>query len=368
MDYYDGPQAGGTQGQLLQLIQYLDQSRYKPAITLLRNSEYIKHNCFPCPVKVLNITKLASMQSIFKILHFALDLHRENYQLVHCFFNDSSLIAPIFLKMFGIRVLVSRRDLGFWYTSMNLAVLRLVAPFVNRYVANSQAVKKIIQQREWVSSEKISVIYNGYIPNTKFVDENNLRGVSNIVPIVGIVANLRPLKRIDTLIEAFAMISDHYPDARLVIIGSDGISLHGGSMRKDLEILATSLGIYDQVIFMGGMEDPIAYINQFTVAVLCSESEGFSNSIIEYMRAGRPVICTNIGGNPELIQDEYNGFLVAVGDVKALADRLTQLLSNHVLARQLGEAGYETVRFYTHTRMVTEQMFCYDAILAESLF
>ncbi len=367
VDHYPGPQAG-TEGQLLQLVQYLDRSRYDPCVTVFRGSEYIEHNLFPCPVRVLDITKLASFRTIFKMVCYALALRREGYRLVHCFFNDSSMIAPFFLKLFGIRVLVSRRDMGFWYTPKNLVVLRLVAPFVDCYVANSHAVKQLVQQREWISGRKISVIYNGYDFSTENANPTvttKIPGVPDGVPVVGIVANLRPIKRIDTLVEAFALVGKQCSDAYLVIVG-DKESKQAVKTLNELEALACRLGIRERVIFVGRVEDPMPYINRFNVAVLCSESEGFSNSIIEYMRAVRPVICTDTGGNPEVVKDGHNGFLVPVGDIGALADRLLRLFADSILARRLGKAGYETICAYTHTRMVTEQMACYDQILSGS--
>src|SRR5262245_50835000 len=108
VDHYDGPQAG-TEGQLLLLLQHLDRSRYEPTMTVLNRSEYIERNSFPCPVRMLGIAKLASIRTIGRMLCYALALRRDNCRLVHCFFNDSALIAPVFLKLFGIRVLVSRR-------------------------------------------------------------------------------------------------------------------------------------------------------------------------------------------------------------------------------------------------------------------
>jgi glycosyltransferase involved in cell wall biosynthesis len=119
------------------------------------------------------------------------------------------------------------------------------------------------------------------------------------------------------------------------------------------------------VIFTGQVEEPMKYVERFTVAVLCSESEGFSNSIIEYMQAGRPVVCTDTGGNPEIVKDGCNGFLVPVGDTGALAARLKRLLYDSALARQLGAAGRETVRSYTYSRMVDEQMACYAQVLGD---
>lgn len=366
VDHYGGPQAG-TEGQLLRLVRYLDRFRYEPSLTLLRSSEYIERNLFPCPVRVLGITKLASIQTIFRIVRYALTLRRNNYQLVHCFFNDSSLIAPPLLKLFGIRVLVSRRDMGFWYTPKNLVVLRLVGLFVDRYVANSYAVKQLVQQRERVPNEKISVIYNGYDSSTKngiqTVVVAKIPEVPDSAPVVGIVANLKPIKRLDILIKAFSIVHHRYPNARLIIVG-DTSSLEGRNTLDGLNALACRLGILDRIIFTGRVEEPMPYINRFTVAVLCSESEGFSNSIIEYMQAGRPIVCTNTGGNPELIKDGCNGFLVPAINVDILADRLIQLLSDNILARRLGEAANKTIQSYTCGRMVMEQLACYDEVLS----
>ena len=367
VDYYEGPQ-GGTEGQLLQILRHLDRSRYLPAITLLRGSDYFERNSFYCPVKILDITKLASARSIYKVLRFASDLRRQGYRLVHCFLNDVSLIAPPLLRLFGIRVLVSRRDMGFWYTPGKLAVLRLVSAFVDRYVANCQAVGRVVQQREWASSRKISVIYNGL--GTAAANggggarTNCPPGVSDQTPVVGIVANLKPIKRIDVLIQAVAVARERSPALRLIIVGKDGLSERGRSMRRELEDLASRVGVRDAVIFAGGVDDPAPYINRFNVAVLCSESEGFSNALIEYMEAGRPVICTDTGGSPELIRDGTNGFLVPVGNVDALADRLVQLLSGRELARRLGEAARDTARSYSLMRMISEQMACYDEVLS----
>lgn len=364
MDYYAGSH-GGTERQLLQLIEFLDHARYEPAITLLRGTEYVEHNRFPCPLEVLGIHTLFSPRSIFKLLVFALRIRQKNFRLVHCFFNDSSLISPLF-KLFGIRIIVSRRDMGFWYTPRNLMILRLAVPFIDHYVANSWAVKRVVEQQESVPASKISVIYNGYVCNTKADGEsrdmNELSEIPNHAPIIGIVANLSPIKRLDTLIEAFGQISSQYPEARLVIIGNS----YDPKMRDPLVELARRLGVNERVIFTGSVKEPSPYIKRFDIAVLCSASEGFSNSLIEYMQTGRPVVCTATGGNPELVRDGYNGFLFPVGDARILADRLARLLSDKALAQRLGEAGRETVcSNFTQIRMVTEQMACYDDILTK---
>lgn len=367
VDYLGGPQAG-TEGQLLQLIKHLDRTRYEPELAVLRGSEYVQRNLLDCPVHVLAIVELARVQSILKMMRFARDLRRRGCRLVHCFLNDVSILAPPLLRMFGIRVLVSRRDMGVWYSPARLTILRLVSPFVTRYVANCHAVACVVNTREWASHGKISVIYNG-IGNTASERTQGAQDFVFEVPahaaIVGIVANLKPIKRIDVLVRAAALARRRCPNIRLIIVGNDGPSVASGSVRAELVRLAGKLGIHDNVIFTGRVNNPEPLIEHFSVAVICSESEGVSNSLLEYMRAGRPIICTDAGGNPELIQDGTNGFVVRVGDADALADRLVKLLCDSVLARRLGEAARETVRStYPITRMVREQMACYDDVLS----
>jgi glycosyltransferase involved in cell wall biosynthesis len=368
MDYYIDPR-GGTERQVLHLIQSVDKSRYEPSITLLHGSEYIGRNGFPCQVIILGISKIASIRSIFKLLRFGFALRQQDYRIVHCFFNDVSLIAPPLFRMFGVRVLVSRRDMGFWYTPRILAMLRFVSQFVDCYVVNSQAVKRVVQEQENVARKKILVINNGYIPtvqvNSAAAEVNERLGAAADGPIIGIVANLRKIKRIDTLVEAFGAIHTRFPNVCLVIVG-DCQSKQAKTVFEELERLANHLGVRNKVVFIGSVSDPMSYVNRFTVAVLCSESEGFSNALIEYMQAGRPIICTDTGGNPELIQDGTNGFLVPVGDVHMLADCLVKLLSDKELAQRFGEAAQETVRSnYSLTRMIAEQMNCYDEVLSD---
>jgi len=367
VDQYLGPWAG-TEGQLLHLLQHLDRSRFEPTMVLLRDSDYVRQNALPCPVRVVGITKLASARSLARMLRLAFVARREGVRLVHCFFNDSALIAPAFLKMFGIRVLASRRDMGIWYTRENLPILRMIARFVDRYVANSAVVKRLVQEQERVPARKISVIYNGYPRDDDDRDSAMaapaLAGVEEGAPLVGIVANLRPIKRIDTLVEAFARLSARCPAARLVVVGDNASEQAKGTM-QELEAMARRLAIRDRIVFAGQVSRPAAYISRFTVAVLSSESEGFSNSIIEYMRASRPVVCTNAGGNPEIVEDGVTGLLFPVGDADALADRLNRLLSDRALAQRLGQEGNRKVRSLTLARMVGEQMTCYDDVLSK---
>lgn len=359
---------GGTEGQFLQLVTGIDRTRYVPSVVLLRSSQWVETHSMGCHVTVLGIWKLARLATLTKLIRLGWSLRRAGCRIVHCYFNDVSLVAPIILGLYGFRIIVSRRDMGIWYTPFKLLLLRLNARFVDCYVVNSEAVKKIVQQYEWVPAKRIRVIYNG-LPCEPSEEANavNLRqqhGLEGTWPLIGVVANIRKVKRIDTLIRAFAEVVVRYQDATLIVVGD---TEHEQALEEFeyLKILIQELGIENKVRFTGAVDNTRSYINMFTVAVLCSESEGLSNSIIEYMQAGRPVVCTNVGGNPELVVEGVSGYLVEVGDHAALADRMMVLLSDETVARAMGEKGRESIMNICATsRMLEAQMACYDEVLS----
>lgn len=361
MDMYAHPY-GGTERQALELIRHLDRSRFQPHVAVFRESEYLKTNDFGCPVDILGIEKIASAVTMLKLYKYVRELRRKQFSIAHIFFNDASIIAPPFFKFCGLRVVVSRRDMGFWYNPTNSNILRINRLFVDRVIANSQAVKRSVQEKEGFAESKIAVIYNGYnSARSGLAPQDSVReklGISADGAIVGIVANLRTVKRIDDLIKAFALVTKTHANAWLVIVGT-------GELEGMLGKLAVSLGVRDRVVFTGQIAHVVPIIQEFTAGVLCSESEGFSNSILEYMNCGKPTVCTNVGGNAEIVQDGYNGFLVKVGDVSSLADRIGRLIMNASLAETLGKNALATVKEkYDVSRMVAAHEDLYGNLIS----
>ncbi len=340
MDHYAHPY-GGTEQQILKLIHGLDRQRFEPHVTVFRGSKYSSAADFGCPVNVLGIEKMARAATWARLYGYMRELSRNGFSLVHIFFNDAAMIAPPFAKLFGLRVVVSRRDMGFWYSATVTRMLRISRLFVDHVVANSEAVKRQVGDKEGYPGSKIAVIYNGFANRqgtpTQDPGTREKLGVPRDAKIVGIVANLRPIKRIDDLINAFGKLASTDPKLWLVVVGT-------GDLEGPLRDLAQSLGIGNRVVFAGQVTDVAPIIQQFTVAVLCSESEGFSNSIIEYMNCAKPSVCTKVGGNVEIVQDGYNGYLVDVGDIDALADRVRTLVSDQNLADAIGRHALNFVK------------------------
>jgi glycosyltransferase involved in cell wall biosynthesis len=120
----------------------------------------------------------------------------------------------------------------------------------------------------------------------------------------------------------------------------------------------------DVVHFTGAVAEPVPYIREFTVGVLPSDSEGLSNAILEYMACGVPVVCTNVGGNPEIVRDGESGLLVAARDPAGLADRICRVLENADLAARLSTKGRQVVNGLSVERMVEAHSALYARLAA----
>ena len=100
----------------------------------------------------------------------------------------------------------------------------------------------------------------------------------------------------------------------------------------------------DRFVFVGNQKDPIQWISAFDIGILCSESEGFPQAILEYMAVGLPVVAPAVGGISELVIEGETGFLVQPNDLAALAAAIRRLINDPELGRQMGKAGQKRAR------------------------
>jgi glycosyltransferase involved in cell wall biosynthesis len=148
-------------------------------------------------------------------------------------------------------------------------------------------------------------------------------------PVVGIVANLRPVKGIDVFLRAARLVARQIPEARFIVAGD-------GTEREKLSGLVRELDLSQAVTFLGKVNDIASLLQAIDVGVLASHSEGFSNAIVEYMISGLPVVCTDAGGNREAVTDGENGFIVPVGNCDVMANRIIRIIQDIDLAKEMG--------------------------------
>jgi glycosyltransferase involved in cell wall biosynthesis len=166
------------------------------------------------------------------------------------------------------------------------------------------------------------------------------------------VARLAPEKDIGTLIRAFQILVPKFSDVELVVVG-DGVE------RKKLEALALGANVR----FLGSRDDIPELMRSFDVFVLASLTEGISLTLLEAMAASKPIVATNVGGNPEVVVDGVTGFLVPSQDPQAMADKILLLLNDPQLAQRMGIAGRRRVeQNFSLERMTDEYEKVYRAV------
>jgi L-malate glycosyltransferase len=322
----------GTERNLLTIIEHLDRTRFEPFLVSLQDCEYIQQGRFCCDTTCLHLYRMFTPSMFRKRKQLAHRMRELGIDVVQTFFVEGHLVGGAAAQMVGVKAIVSsRRNLGYSYTLKEKLLLKIANRYPRRWLANSQAVADVVSRLEAINRSRFDVIYNGVeIPP----DDAGPKTGDTAGQTVVMVANLRPVKGVDTLIRAAAVVVKSVPNARFVIVGD-------GPQRTSLLKLTADLSLTGRIDFIGSTSDVRSTLRGATVGVLTSTSEGFSNAILEYMCAGLPVVATDVGGNREAVLDGKTGFLVASADQNALAAKLIYLLTHPDESFRLGRAGRE---------------------------
>jgi glycosyltransferase involved in cell wall biosynthesis len=353
---------GGTENQVKALISNLDRKRFEPFLVTL--APMVGWEGLPayhdpgCDHMCLELRKIKSSKAVIDILKLARLIRRREFDIVQTFFVDANIVGVIagFLGRCKA-IVVSRRDLGFWYTPKKLFILRTINRLADHFMVNSNAVKNTVARRENVDPRRIRVIHNGFfdVPDN---GQSNLRksdfGIREDSPVVGVVANLRRIKRLDNFIRVAAAIGRN--DVHFMVIGT-------GSMKDDLRAQAIEAGVGDRFHFTHTLGNIYDYIKLFDIGVLTSDSEGLSNTIIEYQLCGKPAVAFDVGGNNEIIDNEQTGFLIKHGDLDGMRRKIEVLLSDGSLRERFGLAGVaQARRKFSGERMIKDTCDFYEEI------
>jgi glycosyltransferase involved in cell wall biosynthesis len=240
-------------------------------------------------------------------------------------------------------ILTSRGDLRFWD---RLQTVQEWENFRNqrthRITVCSKAIASRVQEVEGVPSSKIRVIHNGVSLPVQDSAATTLRedlGIAADAPLIGYVGNYRNEKGHETLLQAFRRVLDVQPSARLVCCGGS----HPG-VKQRVEATASELGLDGRAFLLDLQLDVARVYRAINLYVHPSDTEGFSNALLEGMSHGLAIIATRAGGNPEAIQDGETGLLVSPGDSVGLAAAILSLLNNPVFGATLGRAAQDRVQ------------------------
>jgi glycosyltransferase involved in cell wall biosynthesis len=288
---------------------------------------------------------------------------RERYDIVHTWLFSANCYGRAMAFRHKVPIVIaSERCADHWKGPAELAMDRWLAGRTDAIVVNARAVARFYESCG-LEPAKLVVIPNGIawapppdVNRAEVLAEFDLPGNARVL---GFVGRLWPQKRVRDLIWAVEVIRNIKPEVHALIVGD-------GPERLELVDFAEKVAIQEKIRFAGARDDVPRLLAVMDILVLPSEFEGMPNAIMEAMAAGLPVVASNIPGNDELVIEGQTGFLVPVGDTKALATRINQLLDDDVLRKSFGQAGQERVRTaFTMEQMVERHVALYRQLLSQ---
>ena len=263
--------------------------------------------------------------------------------------------------------LASKRE-TFSKTKNQSLIERQAFRLADKILVNADAVKHFLTA-QGVSEKKIVTVYNGLdlqrlspaanVKRREILAELGLPSDEN-KQFVTIVANLRSdVKNHRMFLKAAQKVKKEVADAAFILAGE-------GELTESLKNFAADLGVEKDVFFTGNCAKVGELLSISDVCVLSSKSEGFSNSILEYMSAAKPVVATRVGGAGEAVIENETGFLIESDDDEALANRLVELLQNPEKSNRFGRRGREIVEEkFTLAAQLAKTLKLYNELLSK---
>jgi len=310
---------------------------------------------------VRQISPLNDLKAIFKLRKFIKNV-RPDILSLHS--SKAGIIGRLASVLLGIPVVFTAHGWSFAEGINNnqrklyALIEKILAPLLDKVITVSHQDKKLAIEMGVLGAEKQIVVHNG-IPT---LSDSSISGQmckhEEKVRIV-CVARFSEQKDHGTLLRALNLLPQ--VNWELVLIGK-------GPLMENVRNLALTLGVEDKVSFLGERNDVEEILSSSDIFVLPSNWEGLPLSILEAMRAGLPVIATDVGGVSEIITNDINGYLVPKKNIDILQNRLSQLLSSADLRSRLGENGKKTFEEnFSFEEMYHKTLCVYESVISSTL-
>jgi L-malate glycosyltransferase len=337
---------GGAEGVLWKMVRHLPADRYRCSIaTLATHAERVVASQYPCPVYLLPIRRTYDWQAIRIGQRLSRLIRSQQIRIVHTFFPASDLFGGAVARASGCPIIISsRRDMGFQRSGAQRLAYRVAGRWLFDQVhAVAESVRQRHIQEDRLDPNKVVTVHNGVDLDEIDAATRGSRLLASKVedgaPVIVCVANIRPVKGIDVLVRAAAIVCREVPSARFLVVG---LVQDTNYMQRVME-LARALDVSRSVIFAGPSSEVLSILKSCALIYMPSHSEGLSNAILEAMACGLPCVASETGGNGELIENGRTGYLTPVGDPQAAAERILSLLRDPAGAQRMGQAGRRIV-------------------------
>ena len=325
---------GGTEKQIQIMSENL-KKKFNLKIIIFHKKGTLYDKLKKNGVEIINLTSNKTFFLIkycYVFLKFLQLLKNEKPDVVNFFLPQSYLIfgwASFFFKK--INFIMSRRSLNDYQKKYSfIKFLEKILHKRMKYIlTNSLAIKNQIVDDEGVSENKVKVIYNSIKINKNQKVFQEKKTVSIIL-----IANLIPYKNHSLIITACSTLPKEL-NYRILFIG-DGKKSYIAKLKKDI----FNYNLEKRFEFCGKVLDTNHYLEKSDIGILCSNEEGLSNALIEYISYKLPVLATDVGGNSEIVKNNFNGFLVEKNNPESFAKKLEELINNKKLRKKFGNNGY----------------------------
>ena len=340
---------GGSERQAVQLARLLHEDKTVNVFVATLNKEGVLLK----EVEQLNLPQIPEFKltSFFnanflrQVQKCAKFIRNNRIEIVHThdFYTNIFGMCAAALARVPLKI-ASKRETGGMRSRSQKIIEKFAFRQANAIVANSEAVKDYLIS-EGITSEKVKVIYNGLDLQRLTPQQTDRKTicaelglpVDENIKFITLVANLRhTVKNQPMFLRVAEKVSQKFPNAHFVLAGE-------GELLENLQNLAMELKIDANTHFIGRCTRVPELLSISSAGVLTSFNEGFSNSILEYMAAGLPVVATNVGGAREAIIENETGFLVESDDSQAMVQRLIEFLQTEEKMRKFGANGRQTV-------------------------
>lgn len=350
----DTMQIGGTELNALRTAERLDRSGFALQVISLQPAGPLaeRYRAARIPVHGFPLRSLYAPDSVRQGWRLAAWLRRERIDILHCHDLYANIFGAPWGRIAGVRAVITSRRWVHPLRNRTLEVANRAAYRIgHRVLVNSAAVAEAVKSGDRVAMQRVIVVPN-FVDGGAFAEmpasvKSQMRaelGLPADAEIVGCIARLAPVKDHSTLLRAVHRLAARRPRLHLVLVGD-------GEDRPALEAHSNQLGIRDRVHFAGFRPQEPNLNGLFDVSTLASVSEGFPNSLVEAMAAGRPVVATRVGGNCDAVRPG-TGILVSVGDAEGFARALDRLLDDRTLRQRMGIAAQAVARAEYHAESV----------------
>jgi len=356
-------QNAGTPTHLLELFRSLDRRRLEIEVCCVQKIGGLvpEVEALGIPVHDLRLPILYHPAFLPRLAGLARHVRRFRPDVVHTYLFLADVFGSLVARLAGAPAVVTSRRMD---TSKDLPrrtrAYRAANRWTDRIVTPSEAARQACIRAEGADPAKVVTVPNGV--ELARIDAaapaEDVAGGEG--PWIGTVGHLNPIKGHRTLVDALPVIRARHPRAQLLLAGE-------GMLRESLEQRARDLGLSDAVHFLGVRRDVPSVLKRLDLFVQPSHSEGMSNALIEAMAAGRPVVATRVGGNPEVVRDGVDGLLVPPADPEAMGRACADLLADRSRLEAFGREGRRRVEaLFTVERMAAGMTEVYMGLVGDA--